>query len=580
MSAVNEDVENTFLDDSIQLSGTSRTTVVSKTAPGGLGFPKADMPSKNLQCGAMWLCMRQEDDDSVLTNVDSTCVCVDCGFTAHRECSDRLFVQQPKKEGHYDYHLHLSKEGKTKVSKYVGDRDDIMICLLCMSKIETRIVAKTKTPSAPTKSKQKQQQSFEKSLKSMVVELRNLAIFHALAFVFHQDRCSNNDKMEKLRSIFHGNDKRKGTAQQVLDGDGPFAHLYEMCEGTDSLEHIVKRVYCGGDVSLHFVLGKHIQLSDLTSYSSGKKKHSAKTLWKYGETTLKQCKKAMSLVRHLAPKMVRLDAVNKRVVGYSSGINIGSFLRAINNGMFVMHRDESFVRVSNRAEVENDSSIDVLNQEGPINMKDNASDWDPFNSVEVPDGWLFSGYLSFAVLGPASIDPLHFSPLLQSNTATDRTKEVRNEQSRATQRKNSVVAGDSDRQKRKENSLTLQADCDIATIALAQAEYEERADDRKFLALTTQLEAKRLDLAVIQQLMVGYDETELAEYKLDLKKVREDIKVINNEIATWKTKDVASNEFVNNLLANAAAIMVKASCNKGSASGEEKENGEEKEIDD
>jgi hypothetical protein len=56
--------------------------------------------------------------------------------------------------------------------------------------------------------------------------------------------------------------------------------------------------------------------------------------------------------------------------------------------------------------------------------------------------------------------------------------------------------------------------------------------------------------------------------------------VINNEIATWKTKDVASNEFVNNLLANAAAIMVKASRNKGSASGEEKENGEEKEIDD
>lgn len=243
LSAVNEDVDNTFLDDSIQLSGTSRTTVVSKTAPGGLGFPKADMPSKNLQCGAMWLCMRQEDDDSVLTNVDSTCVCVDCGFTAHRECSDRLFVQQPKKEGHYDYHLHLSKEGKTKVSKYVGDRDDIMICLLCMSKIETRIVAKTKTPSAPTKSKQKQQQSFEKSLKSMVVELRNLAIFHALAFVFHQDRCSNNDKMEKLRSIFHGNDKRKGTAQQVLDGDGPFAHLYEMCEGSSEFI-VVETCHC------------------------------------------------------------------------------------------------------------------------------------------------------------------------------------------------------------------------------------------------------------------------------------------------------------------------------------------------
>jgi len=65
------------------------------------------------------------------------------------------------------------------------------------------------------------------ALKSMIIELRNLAIFHALAFVFRQERSSTKDKMDKLRDIFHGDDKKKGTAQQLLDGDGPFAHLYE-----------------------------------------------------------------------------------------------------------------------------------------------------------------------------------------------------------------------------------------------------------------------------------------------------------------------------------------------------------------
>ena len=562
LSAVNEEAGGNLSDDR---SG-SLSTVASKNAPGNNEFVRADTPSKKLQCAAMWLCMKQEDDDSVLSTVALTCVCVNCGFTAHVDCAEQLFVQKPK-EKHIDYHLHLSEEGKKKVSVYAGNRDEIMICFLCMSKIETRFVGKTKALKAPTKSKQKQQQSFENALKSMIIELRNLAIFHALAFVFRQERSSTKDKMDKLRDIFHGDDKKKGTAQQLLDGDGPFAHLYEMCEGPNGDERIIKRVFCGGAVSMHFVAGQHFVLSDLTHYSSGTKQHSSKTLWKYGETTLKQCKKAMSLVPRLAPNMIQLDGVNKRIVGYSSGINFSSFLRAINNGMYVMNGDETFVRVSNRAE------NDVVDfNEGDVTTKDdNVSDWDPFNGVEAPDGWIFGGYLSFALLGPASIDPLHFSPLLQSNTASDRTKEARSEQSRATLRKNSMVAGESDRVKRRENSLTLQADCDIAAIALQKAEYEERADDRKFLALTSQLEGKRLEVDVIRQLMNGCDEEEMEEHRRDLKKVRDEIKAINAEIASWKTKDVPSNDFVNNLLANATAMTGKQSSNGAGIIEKEKE---------
>ena len=37
--------------------------------------------------------------------------------------------------------------------------------------------------------------------------------------------------MEKLAEVFYGDDKKMGTAQQLIDGDGPFAHLYEVCDG-------------------------------------------------------------------------------------------------------------------------------------------------------------------------------------------------------------------------------------------------------------------------------------------------------------------------------------------------------------
>ena len=62
-------------------------------------------------------------------------------------------------------------------------------------------------------------------------------------------------------------------------------------------------------------------------------------MWKYGDTTLKECKKALSLVPRLSPKMVQVDAVTKRVVGYASGINFVSFMNAINNGMYSMRDD-------------------------------------------------------------------------------------------------------------------------------------------------------------------------------------------------------------------------------------------------
>ena len=231
----------------------------------------------------------------------------------------------------------MSVDGKERVKKFKGDKDDIMICMSCMNFIESCIKSKKGT-GAPKKSKKP---SHDQLVKKIIVELRNLAIFHSLAFVYSsKEQMSNKDKMAYLRELFYGTNDKKGIAEQVVDGDGLFSHLYEMVEGANGKERVLNNVFCGCDGTVSLVVNHHFQLSDITTFSNGTKQLAAGTMWMHAANTLKSCKKAMSFVPYLAPKMVQVDAT-KRVVGYSSGINVTSFLKAINIGMYVLREDET-----------------------------------------------------------------------------------------------------------------------------------------------------------------------------------------------------------------------------------------------
>ena len=79
--------------------------------PGGHGFPKAGNSSLELRCAALVeLCVHLGKD---IQSVATTCICINCIFTAHLGCADQLFVQVPNANGVIDYdHLHLSVKGK------------------------------------------------------------------------------------------------------------------------------------------------------------------------------------------------------------------------------------------------------------------------------------------------------------------------------------------------------------------------------------------------------------------------------------------------------------------------------------
>ena len=102
LSTVDEGITNS--------SPTSLATnsVQTNITPGGHGFPKAG-DDDELRCAALELCTQPTRG---LESIASTCICINCNFTAHLECADQLFVQRPKTDGPIDYCSHLSKSGK------------------------------------------------------------------------------------------------------------------------------------------------------------------------------------------------------------------------------------------------------------------------------------------------------------------------------------------------------------------------------------------------------------------------------------------------------------------------------------
>jgi hypothetical protein len=218
-----------------------------------------------------------------------------------------------------------------------------MICLSCISNIKTRL--QDKAGGAPLKRPKKQ--TYEKFVKNIVSELRGLAIVHAMSYVFGGEAKTNQVKQQELRDLFYVTDKIKSMAEQLIDGDGPFHHLYEMIDGPNGAEWTLKHEFYRSMGTMSLVVGRDIKLSEIVAMSNGAKPRASSTLWTCGMNILKSVKKAMSLVPRLSPKMIQVDGT-KYIVGYSSGNNFKSFLEAINTGMYVLKDDEEFVRASNK----------------------------------------------------------------------------------------------------------------------------------------------------------------------------------------------------------------------------------------
>ena len=78
----------------------------------------------------------------------------------------------------------------------------------------------------------------------------------------------------------------------LLEGEGPFAALYNITEGEFDQELFLKASCCGKDTSSSYVAGVHFSVDDLHSFGVNKKMK-GRQLWLMGISVLRSVKKAI-----------------------------------------------------------------------------------------------------------------------------------------------------------------------------------------------------------------------------------------------------------------------------------------------
>ena len=119
-----------------------------------------------------------------------------------------------------------------------------------------------------------------------------------------------------------------------------FENLYEELSADDGIDLIIKdHVHRLGE---YFFSGRHFDSSILSLVHFTKPENgniSGRGLLEAGKKVLKNCKKAISLMRKLNGKIVKMDD-RQEVTEYFSGEKEVDLMRHINDGMYMMLSNE------------------------------------------------------------------------------------------------------------------------------------------------------------------------------------------------------------------------------------------------
>ena len=209
--------------------------------------------------------------------------CINCKGLAHEVCTEPLALQTP-----CELHLALSVEDLEKNAKYrfgklsPEEKLKVVLCIRCKNKLKAIKVQNA----APKKCRKKEG---DKVSSQIINELHRLAAFHCLIFVFTQT--ANTSKTERdlvAREQFYGNEAKniKGACNQVVDGDTVFQFLYDVVEGENGVERVLKPMFRGKQQHCaFFVAGVDITAAMLGRYANGTgKEMTGRTIWDVKKT--------------------------------------------------------------------------------------------------------------------------------------------------------------------------------------------------------------------------------------------------------------------------------------------------------
>ena len=253
--------------------------------------------------------------------------CINCNGLAHEVCTEPLALQTP-----CELHLALSVDDLEKNAKYrfrklsPEDKLKVVLCVRCENKLKA-IKVQTAAP------KKRRSKDGDKVSSQIINELRRLAAFQCQIFVFTQT--TNTSKVERdlvAREQFYGNEAKniKGACNQVIDGDTVYKFLYDVVEGENGVERVLKPMFRGKQQHCAFVAGVDISAAMLGRYANGTgKEMTGRTIWEMGKKVHLMVKKAQSLIRKVG--FVQVDSTGW-ICGYASGRNMQQFHQSIDNG--------------------------------------------------------------------------------------------------------------------------------------------------------------------------------------------------------------------------------------------------------
>jgi hypothetical protein len=231
-----------------------------------------------------------------------------------------------------------------------------MFCALCESQWKAikvsaaaKIAAKKskrpldKSSSTPSgqRAPKKKKASTTTTPVAVIRELRRVAAFYSHVYIFTKvEKTKANLCFALIEEHFYCNPQKriKGACEMLLEGEGPFAALYNNIEGNFDRELVLKASCCGKDTSSSYVAGVHFSVDDLYTFGVDKKVK-GRQLWLMGINVMRSVKKAISIVPKLVPSICSIDK-NLAVIAYASGKTESSLMQFVDNGMFALSMDD------------------------------------------------------------------------------------------------------------------------------------------------------------------------------------------------------------------------------------------------
>ena len=249
-----------------------------------VAFAEAAVNDPYYVCAAGKLCQSVGDHTSLRSP------CINCDTLAHHFCAEYWHEQNPVKPHLVIMTKDLSKGGKQHLKNTPSaQKCNVMFCSLCESRWKAikvsamaKIVAKkskrpldksSSTPSSGQHAPKKKKASRTTMPVAVIQELRHVAAFYSQVYIFTKvEKTKANLCFALIEEHFYGNPQKciKGACEMLLEGEGPFAALYNIIEGDFDRELVLKASCCGKDTSSSYVAGVHFSVHDLYTFGVDK----------------------------------------------------------------------------------------------------------------------------------------------------------------------------------------------------------------------------------------------------------------------------------------------------------------------